>query len=136
MAWIDRPRGHYRIRDRIDGEICTVVKNAGRWKEIAMARLLEYEKGKAAGTAGDLLPASRLPVGMMCDLNLEHYGPRLKGGKSDHYRAAYYGYRLRMEQIKRAWPGRYADEISDIEVGQFLAQFETPGTGPDVSQPE
>lgn len=132
MAWLDKRKNkqggiRWRVCDRVDGKKVTVVKNAGAWKEIANVRMIAYNKEKAA-TGTDLMPKQRLPIEEMCDFYLQFHGRTLKGGFSDHYRSAYYGMRLRMEQIKRFWKGRFADEITKVHVQEFMGQFNTAGT--------
>ncbi len=131
MAWVDKRKDQfgqirYRVRAKINGKIETVIKDAGRWKDTAERLAKTWEDQHAGGS--QMGQKARLPIEQMCDLNLQHHGRALKGGKSDHYRSAYYGYRLRMEQVKRAWAGKFADEINEYTVKGFLWKFPSVGT--------
>ena len=131
MAWPEKRRSkdgsiHWRIRDRVNGKIVTVIKNAGRWEKLAQIRQLEYEKD-LAGNGSALLPKRPLGIEEMCDLNLRLHAPNLTDGLSNHYNSSYYNLRLRMNRLKEAWQGKYAHEINSLTVRDFLAQFHTVG---------
>lgn len=154
MAWLDEYKaqdGTRRIRllDRIDGKQVTIVRDLGRYPAFAEDVKAHYRRAKTMGLVfkppievsdieGFLKSKSegrdyeigfrRITIEEMCDLNLRLHGPSLKGGVSDHYKSAYHGFRLRMEQIKRAWAGRFGDEISKLDVRDYLLQFKTNGT--------
>jgi integrase len=153
-AWTEPRRAsdgskQYRLRDRINNKKQTIIKNVGSWKAIAEAAKVNYIKAvgmgftfkppitvaeiegflqaKAQGRENDT--SRRLPIEEMADLYLKLHGPSLKGGVSDDYRSPYNGLRYRMEQIKQGcWAGKYADEISKLNVRDFLSQFKTVGT--------
>lgn len=154
MAWTEKRKAEdgstqFRLRDRIGVKRITVIANAGAWKAIAdvakvnyekaiaqgfsftppttVAAIEEFLKAKAEGREVNTL-ARRLPITEMCDTYLKLHGPSLKGGVSDHYRSAYHGIALRMEQIKRFWPKKFADEVGMLDVRDFLGQFQTIGT--------
>lgn len=151
MAWLaKRTNGRWRLLERRQGRIVTVIKNLGQQKGYAEIAKVNYHKALAQGLAfappieygrvEAFLAAKkegrdfedrgrRLRIEEMCDLYLKLHGPDLKGGPSSHYRSAYHGMDLRMRQIKRScWAGKYADEIGKLNVRDFLAPFETVGT--------
>ncbi len=134
LEWRKRKDGTRRgyIRDYVDDghggqKRVIVVKNAGMWSPIANARLVEYEKQKAAGTA-ILTRAQSLPVEKICDLYHHHHGPSLKGGKSELHNSPYYNLGRRLAVIKRAWTGKPYESISKYDVRDFLTRFATVAT--------
>lgn len=119
MAWIDK-RKQYRVRDRVGGKIITVVKDAGIWKDIANARLTEYEKSVAAGDGNAILAARHVPIEEGCDTFFNHHSPGLtfKSARDLRYR---------LERIKRIWTGKVLDDITKYDVRDLLARYRSVG---------
>lgn len=148
MPWVEK-RGRYRLRDRIDDKLVTIIPDLGIWKTPADAWLVEYKKAVSLGfipeppitvaivaafnkaKAAGLESADQrvsLPIDEFCDLYLEHHGPSLKGGKTDHHKSNYYNLKCRLGVIKGAWKGKNSDQITKLHVRDFLARFNTIGT--------
>lgn len=157
MAWIDK-RKNFRLRDRIDGKITTVVQNLGTWRGVADEWLVQYRKALGQGftfsppiVVADIenflkakkegldTPdiARRIPIEEMVDLYIKHQGPTVKGyqeyleklaagrGKS---RTAYYNFCCRLNQVKKMWAGKWSDDISKLDVRDWLAKYTSVGT--------
>lgn len=157
MAWVDK-RKNYRLRDRIDGKITTVVHNLGVWSGAADTWLVEYRKAVAQGftftppiTVADIEKflkakkegldtpdmARRIPIEEMVDLYIKHQGPSVKGYKEymernqngrGKSRTAYYGFCCQYNQLKRWWAGKWSDEISKLDVRDILAKYSNVGS--------
>lgn len=119
MAWLEK-RKHYRIRDWVDGKKVTVIADAGLWREIANARLTEYEKGVAAGDANAILAARRMQIAEACDLFFTHHSPGLTNSSASDLR-------YRLERIKRTWKDQWLDDITKYHVRDLLAPYRTVG---------
>jgi integrase len=149
MAWIEkRKNGAYRLRDRIDGKRVAIVKDLGIWRQIANDWLTKYEKalkmnfqtkpGISVGQIEQFIHAKergiaideykRIPFVQMVDMFIAEHGPSIKGGVSTRADSAYYGFDVRMRVIKRFFTGRQSDEVSSLDVRDFLATFKTIGT--------
>lgn len=125
MAWIEKRRHQdrtirFRIRDRIDGKKVTVVEDAGIWREIANARLTEYDKGQAASNGNAILAARRVTIEEACDLFFKHHSPGLTASSARDL-----GYRLK--RIQRIWEGIWLDDITKYHVRDLLAQYRSVG---------
>lgn len=124
MAWIEKRKAddgtiRYRIRDWVNGKKMTVVKDAGRWKEIAQARLVDYNKSTAAGAGSAVLAAREMSIEEACDLFYERVGSHQRYPKNIF---------SRLGVIKRAWGARPLQEITKFDVGTLLADFQTTST--------
>jgi len=149
MAWIEK-RTNWRLRDRIDGKDQTIIRNLGTWKAHAALWLLEYKKAKGLGFCPAGLPIQpsditefikakaegrdpaqhlrRIPIEAFADFYLMKHGPSLKGGVQNSSRSNYYGRKKWVEGVKRFWNGKYADEITKLDVRDYLAQWANVGT--------
>lgn len=151
MAWLHKNKnGQWRLLDRRNGKIVTLLKRLGAHKGLAESAKVRLGEAMNMGFTFDpptAMPAveafikarkegkefdgysRRLPIEEMCDLYLRIHGPDLKGGVSHDYRSAYYGLQKRLEQIKRSClAGKCADEITKFDVRDFISQFNTVGT--------
>lgn len=151
MAWIDK-RKNFRLRDRINGEITTVVHNLGTWRGVAEDWLVQYRKAVGMGftftppiVVADIenfLKAKkegldspdqsrRIPIEDMVELYIKHQGPSVKGGIKTGLgssRSAYYNFCVRARQMKLVWAGKWSDEISKLDVRDWLAKYTSVGT--------
>lgn len=151
MAWTDK-RKNFRLRDRIGGKNVTVVRNLGVWKGAADNWLVEYKKALSQGftftppitvahienflkakkeglDSPDM--ARRIPIEEMVDLYIKHQGPSVKGGIQlgrGSSRTPYYNFCCRMNQIKKVWAGKWSDEITKLDVRDYLARYTSVGT--------
>lgn len=117
MAWLDKRKRadgtyRYRIRDRINGEIQTVVENAGFWLGIANKRLEQYEKEKA----GQPAPVEEKEI----DAALEEM---LKAKRREPHTV--YMYRLAVAAYREHSKHRLVKEISDKALDAWRAAMET-----------
>lgn len=153
MAWLEKRKAKdgtstFRLRDVIKGKKIPVIKNLGIWRQAAEEWKVTYEKAisqgftftppiKVADIAAFLKARAegkdnpnhtrRLSIPEMCDLYLEKQGPSFKGGVNLHHHSAYNRVRLRLEWLKQRWAGRYADEISKLDVRDLLASHPNVG---------
>lgn len=148
--WIEK-RKRWRLRSRIDGRKIDVIKDLGIWEPLATEALVDCRKADAAGFVinpksttvltdaraflkakkeGTDVPSQnkRIPIEEMCDLLIKHHGPSLKGGVSEHCSSSFYKWRSKIGVIKRAWAGKFSDEINPHDVRDFLGRYETVGT--------
>jgi integrase len=140
---------HFRLLDRINRKQVTVIGDLGRFEPFAEDMKTYYRKAKSLGfvftpptTVADIegflkakaegqdpqSQAQRMTIDELCDLWIKLRGPSIKGGVSDHCRSAYRMFKLRIEQLKRAWTGRYVDSISLYDARDLLASVKQPGT--------
>jgi hypothetical protein len=153
MAWLEKRKAldgtsRYRLRDIINGKKVPIIKDLGIWKLAAAETKVQYEKAVGMGftftppiRAADVeafLKARaegkdtpnqmrRLPIPEMCDIYLEKQGPSFKGGVSTEHHSPYNLLRLRLSRLKRIWAGKFADEITKLDVRDLLAP--TPNVG-------
>lgn len=125
MAWKEKRKAkdgkiRYRIRERIDGKLVTVVKNAGQWRDLANARLTEYEKTMAAGRSNAILTARRLPIEEALDLFFKFHS----GGLTP---LSVRDMRYRIERIKHYWKEKMLDEINLYDIRDLLAHYRSIG---------
>lgn len=149
MAWVEQAGDRWRLRDQIGGKQVTIVKNLGQFKAYATEWLTNYRKARAQGfvfsppiekeliqqflearASGEtsMVGYKRIPIEQLCDLFLEHHGPSLKGGKSNHWRSPYRTLGYQLNVIKRRWSGKMSDEPTPHDVRDLIALDETPGT--------
>lgn len=149
MAWLEKRRAddgtiRYRLRQRIGDEKVVVIKDLGIWKAGAEEWKVKFNKAVQAGfiftppttivaieaflkakAEGKELPDTlhRLSIDEMCAIYLDKAGPDFKGYGEKDSRTAYNHLRLRLERLKRAWAGKFADEISTLNVRDLLAAY-------------
>jgi len=129
MAWIDKRKSangsiQYRVRDKIDGKIMTVIKHAGLTKSIAEMSKVQYLNKKAVGVAPALETRS-LPVGEVLEIYAKHHGPSLQDGLNGPAHRKLIG---RLNAICAAWADKSFETITKHDVRDFLARFQTVGT--------
>lgn len=125
MPWLEkrlREDGtkRYRIRDRINGQKVTIVDDAGMWKDIAEARLTDLRKSIGAGPENAVLAARRLKVDEACDIFFSKHSPGLKPSSQRNVS-------VRLGVIKRAWSGKWFDDLTKYDVRDLLARFRSIG---------
>ena len=153
MAWVDERSSRdkttqYRLREKINGKTVTIIKDLGSKKGVANIWKVKYDEAMERGfkftppilvshiaeflaaiKAGKDAPDSkRISIEDLCDLWLQRYGPSLKGGVSTDGRSPYYNLKVRLDQLKRLWAGRWVDTITLYDVRDLLEPYKSPGT--------
>jgi len=168
MAWVEKRKAgnrtsRYRLREKINGKNVTVIHDLGT--QAGVADIWEVELGRAVGLGFKYTPpitidnirefldavksgqeapnGRRIKLADLCNLWLQHHGPSLKVAEKgrDHYRSAFHGLELRLEQLKRTpilgpdgkpsgktWADMWVDEINHYHVRDLLAPYDSPGT--------
>jgi hypothetical protein len=120
MSYIEKVGDRWRLRDRVDGKLLTIVPNLGIWKAHAKKTQDSYDEIKAQGhkitppvkaeiihdmkrglDEGKGYSGRRILVTELCYLHLKHYGPSLKGGTSDDPKSRYHALSLALKRLCR-----------------------------------
>jgi integrase len=99
-----------------------------RQKEIAIREI--YDLLHRMSRNDDLLIQTehRMMVEEMIDTFLKIHGPSLKGGISEASRSQYRLLRSQLDQVKKAWAGKFSDTITKYDVRDFLSKYDNVGT--------
>lgn len=128
MSWLKERKAkdgtkRYSVIDRINGKKVTVVPNAGQWKEIALARQVQYDKDKAADKTG-VICKRPLSIEDMVDFHIAKHAPTLRGGIDGE---GAYGIRCILGRVKKLWKGKKAHEINSLDIRDVLLTLNTVG---------
>lgn len=144
MAWLEKPRKHYVLRDYIGGKQMTIIRNLGVWKGYADTWLVEYRKAVAngftfqppitpsqikaflEGKTDDTSGSRAIPVREMVDLVIKHCGPSISGAKERT--VTYRNFISRMNIIKDRLGSKMSDSVTKYDVRDFISEFKTIGT--------
>jgi len=70
----------------------------------------------------------RMTVEEAFETYLTLHGPSLKGGISEATRSQYRLLRCQLDQVKKAWGGKFLDTITKYDVRDFLSRYQSVGT--------